>query len=108
MNQIKKETKVAQVNELLNKLNQSIGENKQVKAEIVKAYNAINHLEKVDQQYNELHKAIADMNYQFQQIALRKEYHFNPEQNKLINELKEQTKESMLQGGIGTINPVAW
>lgn len=48
------------------------------------------------------------MNYQFQQIALRKEYHFNPEQDKLINELKEQTKESMLQSGIGTINPIAW
>lgn len=108
MKQAQKEAKVAQINELLNELNSSVTEDNQVKTEIKKAYNSINKLEKIDKQYDQLHKAISDMNYQFQQIALRKEYHFNPEQDKLINELKEQTKESMLQSGIGTINPIAW
>lgn len=108
MKQAQKENKVAQVNELLNELNQSVTEDNQVKTEIKRAYNAINQLDKVEKQYDQLYKVINDMNYQFQQIAMRKDYHFNPEQDKLISELKELTKESMWHSGIGTINPAAW
>lgn len=108
MSQTQKEIKVAQVNELLDKLNQSVTEQNQVKVEIQKAYNAINKLEKVNSQYAELHEAVSEMNYQFQQIALRKDYHFNSVQDDLIFKLKTTTKESQLHSGIGTINPISW
>lgn len=108
MNQEKKANKITEVNRLLNELNQTVTENDQIKMEIEKAYSSINKPEKINQQFDRLHEAIEEMNYQFQQLALAKKYHFSPEQDKLINELKDLTKESMLQKGIGTINPAGW
>ena len=100
MKQVNKENKVTQVNQLLNELNQSVSDNDAVKSEIQKAYETINKPEKVNEQYNQLHQAISEMNYQFQQLALGKKYHFNSEQNKVITELNDLIKESMLQSGI--------
>lgn len=104
MNIEKKTEFIKDVNELLHELDKSVTQQNAVKNEIQKAYIRINKPEKVNQQYNEISDTIRDMNYEFQQIALRKQYHFSKEQNDLINQLKSKTRESFLQSGIGTIN----
>ncbi|MCS6105705.1 hypothetical protein, partial [Clostridium botulinum] len=84
MNIEKKTEFIKDVNELLHELDKSVTQQNAVKSEIQKAYIRINKPEKVNQQYNEISDTIRDMNYEFQQIALRKQYHFSKEQNDLI------------------------
>lgn len=104
MNIEKKTAFIKDINELLHQLDNSVKEENAVKSEIQKAYIRINKPEKVSQQYNEISDSINDMNGEFQQIALKKQYHFSDEQNDLINQLNQKVRKSALQSGIGTIN----
>lgn len=108
MNQDKKLSLISQVNELLENLNKTVDTNDEIKNLIKDTYNKINQPEKVTQQYNQIADAVSEMNYAFQDIALKKKYHFSSEQNDIINKLKSVSRESMWQKGIGTINGAVW
>ncbi|KRN98948.1 hypothetical protein [Companilactobacillus kimchiensis] len=106
MNQQKKLETLEQINSLLGKMNQSVADSMAVKNQIQIAYNKINQPEKDSQKYKQISDAISEMNYQFQQMALKKQYHFTVQQNEYINELNKLSEKSMLQSGIGTINGI--
>ncbi|GEO65373.1 hypothetical protein [Companilactobacillus nantensis] len=105
MNSKKKTEFIEKINHFLEQLDKSIAKDDTlVKPEIQKAYKMINQPEKVSQQYNQVHDAIADMNIAFQNLAVSKKYHFSSEQNELINELKTLSRRSLKDSFIGVIN----
>lgn len=108
MNQNKKAELIEQVNGLLQELNQSLADNSMIKNTIQTAYNRINQPEKTSQKYNQISDSIKEMNYQFQQMALKKQYQFDTQQNDLINQLNKLSEEAMLKGGMGIINGAVW
>jgi len=108
MSQQKKLETLEQINDLLKELNQSVTAEKLVKDQIQIAYNAINKPEKDSQKYKQISDAIREMNSQFQQLALKKQYHFTVQQNEYINELNKLSEESISQSGIGLINGAVW